>query len=181
MKLGINWYGINFLFFQFYVFMDCYFCIFHLFWCCFKFRFQILKSGGRKLSIMIWDFKCTEWIIHMFLGSLLTTCKFLYSFYLYDHYLVLFVSISCNCFFSCDSGVYVMIFLEYWKSPRTSLYTLFKESDVPNLRIKVANDLLFSPKNSGRKDLVTSYKFGVWYLKIFLFPVLVVLLYFIIS
>jgi len=58
-----------------------------------------------------------------------------------------------------DSGVYVMMFLEYWKSPRSSLFTLFKESDIPNLRIKIANELLFSPKNSGRKDLVIGYKF----------------------
>ncbi|KAG0518195.1 hypothetical protein BDA96_09G154600 [Sorghum bicolor] len=58
-----------------------------------------------------------------------------------------------------DSGVYVMMFLEYWKSPRSSLFTLFNESDIPNLRIKIANELLFSPKNSGRKDLVIGYKF----------------------
>ncbi|OQU85390.1 hypothetical protein SORBI_3004G230700 [Sorghum bicolor] len=59
-----------------------------------------------------------------------------------------------------DSGVYVMMFLEHWKSPRNSLFTLFKESDIPNLRIKFANDLLLSPKNSGRKDLVTNFEFA---------------------
>ena len=50
-----------------------------------------------------------------------------------------------------------MMFLEHWKLPRTSLFTLFKESDILNLRIKFANDLVFSAKNIGRKDLVTSY------------------------
>ncbi|KAG0534045.1 hypothetical protein BDA96_04G244900, partial [Sorghum bicolor] len=59
-----------------------------------------------------------------------------------------------------DSGVYVMMFLEHWKSPRNSLFTLFKESDIPNLRIKFANDFLLSPKNSGRKDLVTNFEFA---------------------
>ena len=54
-----------------------------------------------------------------------------------------------------------MMFLEHWKSPRNSLFTLFKESDIPNLRIKFANDLLLSPKNSGRKDLVTNFEFAV--------------------
>lgn len=61
----------------------------------------------------------------------------------------------------CDSRVFVMMFLEHWKSPRNSLFTLFKESDIPNLRIKFANDLLLSPKNYGRKDLVSSYQFTV--------------------
>jgi hypothetical protein len=87
---------------------------------------------------------------------------YVFLFFLYAHYLVFLVLIFVNLFFilcGCDLGVYVMMFLEYWKSPHTSLFTLFKESDVPNLRIKIANELVFSPKNSGRKDLVTSYQF----------------------
>jgi len=58
-----------------------------------------------------------------------------------------------------DSGVYVMMFLEYWKSPRSCLISLFKDSDIPNLRIKLANELVFPSKNTRRKDLVTNYKF----------------------
>lgn len=58
-----------------------------------------------------------------------------------------------------DSGIYVMMFLEHWKPPWDSLFTLFKASDIPNLRMKLANDLLLSPKNTGRKELVTSYMF----------------------
>ncbi|OQU92436.1 hypothetical protein SORBI_3001G343766 [Sorghum bicolor] len=60
-----------------------------------------------------------------------------------------------------DSGIFAMMFLEHWKSPRSSIFTLFKESDIPNLRIKFANDLVFSAKNTGRKDLVTSYQFEI--------------------
>lgn len=54
-----------------------------------------------------------------------------------------------------------MMFLENWKSPRTSLFSLFQHSDIPNLRIKLANDLLLTPKNSGRKDLVSSFLIAV--------------------
>ena len=67
------------------------------------------------------------------------------------------------CLFVCssDSGIFAMMFLEHWKSPRSSIFTLFKESDIPNLRNKFGNDLVFSAKNTGRKDLVTSYQFEV--------------------
>nr|TKW33395.1 hypothetical protein SEVIR_2G232200v2 [Setaria viridis] len=56
-----------------------------------------------------------------------------------------------------DSGVFVMIFLEYWESPRSLLANLFEEKDIPNIRIKIANDLVFSHKNSGNKDLVITF------------------------
>jgi len=74
---------------------------------------------------------------------------------------------NLSIFFVCssDSGVYSMMFLEHWKLPRTSLFTLFKESDILNLRIKFANDLVFSAKNTCRKDLVTSYQFEVRFYK----------------
>ncbi|RCV11882.1 hypothetical protein SETIT_2G222300v2, partial [Setaria italica] len=58
---------------------------------------------------------------------------------------------------SFDSGVFVMIFLEYWESPRSLLANLFEEKDIPNIRIKIANDLVFSHKNSGNKDLVITF------------------------
>jgi hypothetical protein len=38
---------------------------------------------------------------------------------------------------------------------------LFKESDIPNIRIKLANDMVFSHKNTGNKGLVTSFNHKV--------------------
>ncbi|TVU16244.1 hypothetical protein EJB05_39796, partial [Eragrostis curvula] len=57
-----------------------------------------------------------------------------------------------------DAGIYVMLFLELWHSPRTLLSQLFDSSDVPNIRIKIANTLLFLHQNVGKKYLVTDFK-----------------------
>jgi len=56
-----------------------------------------------------------------------------------------------------DSGIYAMMFLEHWLSPRTSLTTIFSQQDIPNIRIKIANDLIFQPKNSGMKHRVINF------------------------
>lgn len=64
-----------------------------------------------------------------------------------------------------------MMFLEHWNSPRTSLFSLFNHKDVQNIRIKFANDLMFSPRNSGRKDLVITYKLEVFTILNLLFNV----------
>jgi hypothetical protein len=40
---------------------------------------------------------------------------------------------------------------------------LFKESDIPNIRIKIANDMVFSHKNTGNKGLVTSFDHKVYF------------------
>ncbi|RLN25660.1 hypothetical protein C2845_PM07G02820 [Panicum miliaceum] len=41
----------------------------------------------------------------------------------------------------------------------TSLLTsVFSSKDIPNIRIKIANDLIFHPKNSGMQHRVTEYK-----------------------
>ncbi|CAL4958930.1 unnamed protein product [Urochloa decumbens] len=57
-----------------------------------------------------------------------------------------------------DSGIYAMMFLEYWASPRTSLTSVFTPKDIPNIRIKIANELVFQPKNSGMKHRVTQFQ-----------------------
>ncbi|PVH38664.1 hypothetical protein PAHAL_5G320400 [Panicum hallii] len=58
---------------------------------------------------------------------------------------------------SVDSGIYAMMFVEYWKSPRTVLRNIFESSDIKNRRVKIANDLLFLPGNSGMKSRVIEY------------------------
>jgi hypothetical protein len=54
-----------------------------------------------------------------------------------------------------------MMFLEHWHSPGFMIANLFKESDIPNIRIKIANDMVFSHKNTGNKGLVTSFNHKV--------------------
>ncbi|CAL5038903.1 unnamed protein product [Urochloa decumbens] len=57
-----------------------------------------------------------------------------------------------------DSGIYAMMCLQYWKSPRTVLSKFFDSRDVPRIRIKVANDLLRMPENTGLKDRVFDFQ-----------------------
>ena len=59
---------------------------------------------------------------------------------------------------STDSGIYTMMFIEHWTSPRSALRCLFTQKDIPNIRIKIANDLVFQPKNSGMKHRVTDFR-----------------------
>uniref|UniRef100_A0A0A8ZU00 Ubiquitin-like protease family profile domain-containing protein n=1 Tax=Arundo donax TaxID=35708 RepID=A0A0A8ZU00_ARUDO len=56
-----------------------------------------------------------------------------------------------------DSGIYTMMGLEHWTSPRSLLSTIFQPSDIPTIRIKIANQLMFLPRNSGMKNLVLTY------------------------
>jgi hypothetical protein len=63
-----------------------------------------------------------------------------------------------NLYFSIeDSGIYAMMFLKYWKSPRTVLRKVFDYTDIPNLRIKFANDLMFVPGNNDMKGRVVEF------------------------
>jgi hypothetical protein len=48
-----------------------------------------------------------------------------------------------------DSGIYAMMFLEQWKSPRTVLRKIFDSTNIANIRVKIANGLMFLPGNSG--------------------------------
>ena len=72
-----------------------------------------------------------------------------------------------NCIlFLCryDSGIYAMMALKYWISPRTLLSAIFQPKDAPRIRAKFANDLVFTQTNTGRKDLISSYHMQVsWY------------------
>jgi len=58
---------------------------------------------------------------------------------------------------SFDSGIYTMMFLENWKSPRTVMRNIFDSSDINIIRVKFANDMLFLPRNSGNKNRVIEY------------------------
>ncbi|KAG2575031.1 hypothetical protein PVAP13_7KG261800 [Panicum virgatum] len=58
---------------------------------------------------------------------------------------------------SFDSGIYTMMFLEHWKSPRTVMRNIFDSSDINIIRVKFANDLLFLPGNSRNKNRVIEY------------------------
>lgn len=55
-----------------------------------------------------------------------------------------------------DAGIYAMMFLEHWVSPRSALTSVFSHEDTPKIRIKFANDLIFQPKNSGMKHHVVN-------------------------
>jgi len=55
-----------------------------------------------------------------------------------------------------DAGIYAMMFLEHWVSPRSALTSVFSHEDTPKIRIKIANDLIFQPKNSGMKHHVVN-------------------------
>ncbi|CAO2146288.1 unnamed protein product, partial [Urochloa humidicola] len=56
-----------------------------------------------------------------------------------------------------DSGIYAMVFIENWISTRTCLTSLFTAEDIPNIRIKITNNLFLHPKNSGMKQCVFEY------------------------
>ena len=45
-----------------------------------------------------------------------------------------------------------MMFLEHWSSPRSSLFSLFNSKDIANIRIKLFNEMLFNPRNTGNKN-----------------------------
>jgi hypothetical protein len=57
-----------------------------------------------------------------------------------------------------DCGIFLMMFLEHWTSPRSLLTQIFSVSDVPRIRIKIANELMFVPANTWLKRLVISFR-----------------------
>ncbi|KAG0526588.1 hypothetical protein BDA96_06G158200 [Sorghum bicolor] len=59
---------------------------------------------------------------------------------------------------SSDSGIYAMMFLEYWTSPRVLLGNMFSQEDIPSIRVKIANELFFHHKNTGMKHRVLDFK-----------------------
>ncbi|KAL6657239.1 hypothetical protein ACP70R_005019 [Stipagrostis hirtigluma subsp. patula] len=56
-----------------------------------------------------------------------------------------------------DCGIFIMMFLENWHSPRTVLNSLFDINDIPKIRIKFANELMFLANNTGCKRRVLEY------------------------
>jgi hypothetical protein len=76
------------------------------------------------------------------------------------------------------------MFLENWQSPITMLSNLIQEKRIPNIKIKLANDLLFSHKNSGNKHLVVSSDHKVFLFLIgrfLLFSIAIILLFLLIT
>ncbi|CAL4999170.1 unnamed protein product [Urochloa decumbens] len=59
---------------------------------------------------------------------------------------------------SFDSGIYAMMSLQHWTSPRSVLCTMFDSHDISRIRVKIANELVFLPANEGRKDRVLDYE-----------------------
>ncbi|KAL6623339.1 hypothetical protein ACP70R_033218 [Stipagrostis hirtigluma subsp. patula] len=56
-----------------------------------------------------------------------------------------------------DCGVFTLMFLENWNSPRTVLTSIFDINDVPKIRMKIANELMFLPSNNGLKRRVLEF------------------------
>ena len=50
-----------------------------------------------------------------------------------------------------------MMLLEHWSSPRSSVFYLFSSKDIANIRIKLCNEMLFNPRNTGNKNPVITY------------------------
>ncbi|KAE8773338.1 hypothetical protein D1007_54487 [Hordeum vulgare] len=55
-----------------------------------------------------------------------------------------------------DFGVFSVMYMKHW-SPRTPIGNLFSSADIDNIRIKLANELYFSPSNSADKSFVTNF------------------------
>ncbi|KAL6610178.1 hypothetical protein ACP70R_040147 [Stipagrostis hirtigluma subsp. patula] len=56
-----------------------------------------------------------------------------------------------------DCGIFILMFLENWNSPRSVLTSIFDVNDVPKIRIKIANELMFLPTNNGFKRRVLEF------------------------
>ncbi|CAL4930323.1 unnamed protein product [Urochloa decumbens] len=59
---------------------------------------------------------------------------------------------------SFDSGIFAMMSLTHWISPRSVLRHKFDSSDIPTIRVKIANELVFQPTNEGNKTRVIEYE-----------------------
>ncbi|KAL6840378.1 hypothetical protein ACP4OV_030188 [Aristida adscensionis] len=42
-----------------------------------------------------------------------------------------------------DGGICVMVCMQHWNSPRTILSNIFGRFDIPRIRVKIANELMF--------------------------------------
>ncbi|KAL6851549.1 hypothetical protein ACP4OV_020482 [Aristida adscensionis] len=50
-----------------------------------------------------------------------------------------------------DGGICIMMCMQHWNSPRTNLCNIFGRFDIPRIRVKIANELMFLPQNTGYK------------------------------
>lgn len=83
---------------------------------------------------------------------------FLYCFFLSIFYSVFVVwhNSCCTFLFRYDCGVFSVMYMKHW-TPRTPIGNLFSQADIDNIRIKLANELYFSPFNSADKSFVTNF------------------------
>uniref|UniRef100_A0A0E0JJV1 Ubiquitin-like protease family profile domain-containing protein n=1 Tax=Oryza punctata TaxID=4537 RepID=A0A0E0JJV1_ORYPU len=67
--------------------------------------------------------------------------------------------------YNCDSGVYVMKFVELW-SPRIVLSNVFGNENINNIRVQYANQIFFHPKNrmlqTDIEDVVLNWFDAIW-------------------
>lgn len=127
-------------------------------------RFRPFLSGGTSLSMCqrtLILLNCFTLVcpgspipMSMFFRLLHVDVSF---FAIFSYILFLYIYFSFSIFHRTDSGVFFMMFLEHWESPRSMIANLFEEKDIPNIRVKVSNDLVFSHKNAGKKILVTNF------------------------
>lgn len=86
------------------------------------------------------------WHLLSFSYSSVYLSPFLYFFFLAKYV----YSFFCN---RDDCGIFAIKFIELWDIS-TDLKDLFDQSDIPNIRIKLANEIFFSDKNDIDKSLV---------------------------
>lgn len=86
----------------------------------------------------------------------------LYMFLLFIIYFFIYFGFTSSCFwlFRDDCGVFSVMYMKHW-TPRTPIRNLFGSADIDNIRIKLANELYFSPNNSADKSFVTNFFGGV--------------------
>ncbi|KAM3224690.1 hypothetical protein ACQJBY_057828 [Aegilops geniculata] len=69
---------------------------------------------------------------------------------------VLIVLFPCGEAIWHDCGVFSVMYMKHW-TPGTPISNLFSSADIDNIRIKLANELCFSPFNSADKSFVTNF------------------------
>ena len=134
--------------------------------------------------VWIWALKIMSLFTQQYLNSHRKIRKFtvftLFSMTSLQVFQVIITYHYFHFFGSTDSGIYCMMFLEHWMSTRTSLTTIFSHTDIPHIRIKIANDLVFQPKNLGMKHRVVNFNVKVsftFYLPMVIFYVIILLLF----
>lgn len=121
------------------------------------FRKLIYKQHGISLFAHLWIFELSRLFslrYHVRIWGLFFVPLFFFkknSLYLVITSLICSAVIYLNIFFyesnfSCDSGVFVMKFIELW-SPRILLSNLLSNENICNIRVQYANRIFFHEKN----------------------------------